>query len=103
MHLRTGRLKMAQKITICLAGKDYILNAESPEEERRIRLAAESVNSRLASYMAAFPGRLEKDLMPFFALNECIARLSVEEGKKALEDEAAKLLEDTLSYLDSKK
>lgn len=94
---------MAQKITIRLAGKDYILSAASPEDERRIRLAAEAVNSRLSSYMSAFPGRSEYDLMPFVALNECIARLSLEDGKKALEDEAAKLLEDTLSYLEQNK
>ena len=103
MHLRNGRLKMAQRITIRLAGKEYILNADSQEEERRIRLAAESVNSRLSSYMGSFPGHKDTELMPFVALNECIARLSAEEGKKALEDEAAKLLSDTLSYLESKK
>ena len=103
MHLRSGRLKMAQKITIRLAGKEYILSADSPEDERRIRLAAEAVNARLSSYKASFPGHNDNELMPFVALNECIARLGAEDGKKALEDEAAKLLADTLSYLESKK
>ena len=103
MHLRTGRLTMAQKITILLAGRDYIMNASSPEEERRIRLAAEAVNSRLSLYTRSFPGQKEADLMPFVALNECIVRLSLEDGKKALEDEAGKLLEDTQSYLKTRK
>ena len=94
---------MAQRITIRLAGKEYILSADSPEHERRIRLAAEAVNSRLSSYMSSFPGHKDYELMPFVALNECIARLSLEDGKKALEDEAAKLLEDTLSYLKQNK
>ena len=94
---------MAQKITIRLAGKDYILSASSEEEERRIRLAAEAVNARLSSYTTSFPGCKETDLMPFVALNECIARISLEDGRKALEDEALKLLEDTQSYLKTRK
>ena len=94
---------MAQKITIRLAGQEYILSASSEAEERRIRLAAEAVNSRLSSYKNSFPGYTDADLMPFVALNECIARLSLEDGRKALEDEALKLLEDTQSYLKTRK
>ena len=94
---------MAQKITIRLAGKEFIVPVSSEEDERLTRLAAESVNARLSSYRASYPGRNDEDLMPFVALNECIARLALEDENKATKDEIGKLLEDTQSYLKSQK
>ena len=47
---------MEQKITIRIAGKDFVLKASSPEEEELIRLAAIDINKRLAAYQSAFPG-----------------------------------------------
>ncbi|MBR4134702.1 MAG: cell division protein ZapA, partial [Bacteroidales bacterium] len=41
---------MEQSITIKIAGKDYPLKATSPEMEQLMRLAADSINQKLAAY-----------------------------------------------------
>ena len=47
---------MEQSIKIRIAGKEYPLKANSPEMEQMLRLAAETINQKLAAYDAKHPG-----------------------------------------------
>ena len=100
MHLLPGeRVAMAQKITIKLAEREYVLKADTEEKEEIIRMAATVINKRLSDFSASFPGKSAQDLISFVAINECVGRLSMQRRLEAVQAEADKLLDDTLSYL----
>ena len=92
---------MEQSITIKIAGKDYPLKANSPEMEQLMRLAAESINQKLAAYDAKFPDKTLVDKLSFVALNETVSRMSYQKRLASAGDEAKALLSRTDAYLDS--
>lgn len=90
---------MEQKITIRIAGKDFVLKATSPEDEELIRLAAIEINKKLAAYQNAFPGKALSDILSFVALNEAISSLMLQRKLDAGAREAKDLSEALGSYL----
>ena len=92
---------MEQSITIKIAGKDYPLKATSPEMEQLMRLAAETINQKLAAYDAKFPDKTLVDKLSFVALNETVNRMSAQKRFSSVSDEARALLGSTSAYLDS--
>ena len=52
---------MEQSIKIRIAGKEYPLKANSPEMEQMLRLAAETINQKLAEANSE-AGKLEEDI-----------------------------------------
>ena len=90
---------MDQSITIKIAGTDYPLKASSPEMEQLMRIAAETINKKIAAYDARFPERSLADKLSFVALNETVSRLATQRKMEALADEAARLKKDTDDYL----
>ena len=92
---------MEQSITIKIAGKDYPLKATSPEMEQLMRLAADSINQKLAAYDAKFPDKTLVDKLSFVALNETVSRMSYQKKLSSVNEEAKRMLSQTSSYLDS--
>ena len=85
---------MEQSIKIRIAGKEYPLKANSPEMEQMLRLAAETINQKLAAYDAKYPGKLA-----FVAITESVSRLMSQKKLAEANSEAGKLEEDIESYL----
>ena len=92
---------MEQSITIKIAGKDYPLKANSPEMEQLMRLAAETINQKLAVYDAKFPDKTLVDKLSFVALNETVSRMSYQKRLSSVNEEAKRMLSQTSSYLDN--
>ena len=92
---------MEQSITIKIAGKDYPLKATSPEMEQLMRLAAETINQKLAVYDAKFPDKTLVDTLSFVALNETVSRMSYQKRLASVSEEAKRMLSQTSSYLDN--
>ena len=92
---------MEQSITIKIAGKDYPLKATSPEMEQLMRLAAETINQKLAVYDAKFPDKALVDKRSFVALNETVSRMSFQKRLSSVNEEAKRMLSQTSSYLDN--
>ena len=92
---------MEQSITIKIAGKDYPLKATSPEMEQLMRLAAETINQKLAVYDAKFPDKTLVDKLSFVALNETVSRMSYQKRLSSVSEEAKRMLSQTNSYLDN--
>lgn len=92
---------MDQSITLKIAGREYPLKASSPEMEQLMRLAAESINSKLAVYDSRFPGKDLVDKFAFVCLNEAVARLSTQRKYALKEEQERQLLEQTKAYLES--
>ena len=92
---------MEQSITIKIAGKDYPLKATSPEMEQLMRLAAETINQKLAAYDAKFPDKTLVDKLSFVALNETVSRMSYQKRLSSVSEEAKRMLSQTSSYLDN--
>ena len=92
---------MEQSITIKIAGKDYPLKATSPEMEQLMRLAAETINQKLAVYDAKFPDKTLVDKLSFVALNETVSRMSYQKRLSSVSEEAKRMLSQTYSYLDN--
>ena len=90
---------MAQSITLTIAGKGYPLKAEKPEMEQLMRIAAETINQKLAAYDAKFHDRSLEDKLAFVALNETVTRLTYQRRIQALEAEVNKLHSQTEAYL----
>ena len=91
---------MEQSITLKIAGKDYPLKATSPEMEQLMRLAAETINQKLAVYDAKFPDTTLVDKLSFVALNETVSRMSYQKRLSSVNEEAKRMLSQTSSYLD---
>ncbi|MBO4923641.1 MAG: cell division protein ZapA [Bacteroidales bacterium] len=92
---------MEQSITIKIAGKDYPLKATSPEMEQLMRLAADSINQKLAAYDAKFPDKTLVDKLSFVALNETVSRMSYQKRLSSVNEEAKAMLSRTSAYLDN--
>lgn len=90
---------MSQSITLKIAGKDYPLVANTPEMERRMRLAAEEIAAMLAKYDARFPDKALSDKLAFVTLNEAVARIALQDKLQELADEAKKLETEMGTYL----
>ena len=86
---------------IKIAGKDYPLKATSPEMEQLMRLAAETINQKLAVYDAKFPDKTLVDKLSFVALNETVSRMSFQKRLSSVSEEAKRMLSQTSSYLDN--
>lgn len=105
MYLFVGELIMIEKeskpqsITLKIAGKEYPLKAASPEMEQMMRVAADTINQKLAAYDAKFPDKTLIDKLSFVTLNETIGRLAAQKKYSALESEIEKLQSETGSYL----
>ena len=92
---------MEQSITLKIAGKDYSLKANSPEMEQLMRVAAEAINKKVAAYDVKFPDKTPADKLAFVALSETVGRLSYQKKLSSASEEAARMLRETSSYLDS--
>ena len=90
---------MEQSITIRIAGTDYPLKATSPEMEQLMRIAAETINKKIAAYDARFPERSLADKLSFVALNETVSRLATQRKLEQAAQEAASLKKETDDYL----
>ncbi len=91
----------AQSITLKIAGKEYPLKATSPEMEQIMRIAAETINQKLAAYNSKFPDKTLLDKLSFVTLNETIGRLSAQRKCTALEAEVKRLEDETKAYLEN--
>ncbi len=80
--------------------ENYLLAYSHPQEmEQLMRIAAETINKKIAAYDARFPERSLADKLSFVALNETVSRLATQRKMEALADEAARLKKDTDDYL----
>lgn len=75
---------MGQRITIKILDRKFTLDAESPEKEHDIRVAAEKVDGKYLEYLHMFPGKTSDEILSFIALN-CF--LKIDELEKRLEEQ----------------
>jgi len=92
---------MDQSITIKIAGTEYPLKADSPQIEQLMRLAAETINHKLAAYDAKFPDKSLVDKLSFVALSETVSRISLQRKVAAIGEEAKSLQKETEDYLEN--
>ena len=91
---------MAQKVTLKVAGKPYLLNAETPEMEQLMRQAAAEVDGMLTRFDARFPASSPEDKLVFVAIQEAAGKLSAQNEIARLAAEAEALREDVAAYLE---
>ena len=60
---------MGQKITIKILDRRFPLEAESQEQEKDIREAAEKVDGKYHEYLSMFPDKSPEEILSFVALN----------------------------------
>ena len=90
---------MAQRITIMIAGKIYVLFAKTATEEHYIRLAAERINRSFALYSENFSSVSDFDKLAFSALADTIVLLKLEKEKAELDSSLSALSSELDSYL----
>lgn len=91
---------MDQRITLKIAGKEYSLNASSPEMERMMRLAAKDVNEMLINYDSRFPQTDLTDKFAFTALQEAVGKFYFKSQLAMVGEEAKTLSSEIDSYLE---
>lgn len=89
----------AQNIKLRVAGKEFQLKANTPEQERAMRLAAEEVNSYLEHYDRLYPGQSLSDKLVFVSLNAVMSKLGAQGTARDLASEAEKLESEFSDYL----
>lgn len=90
---------MDQNITLHVAGFDYQFVAKSPEMERCLRLAAESVNSMFAKYDARYADKSKEHKLAIVAIQAAYGKIVAQSETSALKEEAASLGKDIERYL----
>ena len=90
---------MAQRITIMIAGKSYVLSAKTATEEHYIRLATERINRSFALYSENFSSVSDFDKLAFSALADTIVLLKLEKEKAELDSSLSALSSELDSYL----
>lgn len=89
-----------QRIRLVIGGRAYPMEAESPEMERLLRLAAEDVNEMLAALNEKFPTTPFEDKLMIVAVRESVAKLLSQGNMQRFEDEADALGKDLAAYLE---
>lgn len=100
MHKTVGELMAEQRINLVISGREYPLEAESPEMERLMRLAAGDVNRMLEKFNEQFPTTPFEDKLVFVAIREAAGKLLSQGKLQGLVDEADSLKQDLAAYLD---
>lgn len=94
---------MSQTINLKIGGKSYSVEAKTPELERLMRIAAETINKQIVDYDRYYPNTSPIDKLSFIALNDTVMRLKMQQDYGKLEKEHEKLhlaLEDYLENID---
>ncbi len=94
---------MGQSVSIKIADRFYTLKAESLEIERLMRLAAEDINRRLASYDKKFSEVPLEEKLAWVCVKETILKISSQESVKSIGIEAERLEYEIAGYLKDKK
>lgn len=89
-----------QRIKLVISGREYPMEAESPEMEQLMRLAAEDVNELLKKFNEQFPTTPFEDKLMIVAVREAAAKLLSQRNMRRLENEADSLAQDLGAYLD---
>ncbi|MBO4595533.1 MAG: cell division protein ZapA [Bacteroidales bacterium] len=92
---------MAQRIKLVFAGKEFQLNAETPEAENLMRFAAEEVDKRMAVYDQKFATTEAFDKLAFVALGCAMGNLKNFNMLNKAEKEAEDLTKTLEAYLQS--
>lgn len=92
---------MDQKITLKIGVSSYQLKVSSPEQESKMRKAAEMINKTLTVYDSKFLDKSLSDKMAFVALNETFLLLNKYEELEKMKSEIQKLRNQTESYLEN--
>lgn len=90
---------MDQNITLHVAGFDYQFVAKSPEMERCLRLAADSVNSIYAKYDARYADKSKEHKLALAAIREAYGKIVAQAESSAVKDEVSALGNDLERYL----
>lgn len=90
---------MAQKITLKIAGRDFNLDASSPEVESSMRIAAEDINKLMARYDERYPQKSFDEKLLFVTLTETVARVVAQRKVNAMADAEQKLSTGLKAYL----
>ncbi|MCQ2115447.1 MAG: cell division protein ZapA [Bacteroidales bacterium] len=89
-----------RNITVKISGREYSLVVRSEEEEEYYRLAADSVNKKIALYQQRFLGKPETDILSFVAFNVCVANVKNAKMLEKMNQEATGLHDEISKYLD---
>ena len=92
---------MDQKIKVTIANKEFVLLAQSPEMEERIRRAAEITNRKITAYSGKFATKSQLDILCFVALNEAMNGLELQSRIERIEKEAESVRMDIASYIEN--
>ncbi|MGI6314143.1 MAG: cell division protein ZapA [Candidatus Cryptobacteroides sp.] len=88
-----------QSITLKIAGKEYSLKAQSPEDEQLMRLAAGDVNSMLSYYNANYPNQEDMDKLAFVTLTQAMSKIREQRSAAKLASELDALDDKLGAYL----
>ena len=89
-----------QSIKIRIGSREYCMKAVSPEYERIMRLASESINAKFSEYGVKFPSQSEIDKISFAALNQTMGFLNAKRKIAGMEEDEKALLEEMDAYLE---
>ena len=90
---------MGRKVTIKILNRQFPYEAESPEQERQFREAAEAVDRKFYEYKGRFPDKSSEEILSVIAWNGFVEVAGLRDAVKSKEKDEQVLLERLRSYL----
>lgn len=90
---------MPQNVNIIIAGQEFNLTANSPQQEQDMRVAAEALNTRLRELDSAYAGGTPVSKLAFVALGEAVRRVGYQRAFESLKAESEDLDRQMEAYL----
>lgn len=90
---------MGQRVVLKIAGKEYELEAASPEMEQMMRIAAADVNEMLQKFDTRYPDATMIDKFAFVAVQEAIGKFYAKKKFDVVKSEMGSLQDELESYL----
>lgn len=94
---------MAQKVKLRLGGTEFCFDADSPQQESQMRIAAEKINRLFTQYDAKYPNVPLINKLLFILLGETVNSIKAAESISAAKSEIEELKQLTDSYLEAHK
>ena len=92
-----------QRIKLVICGREYPMEADSPQTERLMRLAAEEVDKLLSELGRRYAGTSFEDKLMIVAVQKAASNLLLQKKLQDLDGETASLVQELSAYLDGEK
>lgn len=92
---------MGQKVKLIINGREFMVNAQSAEDEQFLRETADEMSQYIEAYQNRYPGKQLSDILTFCSLNAFLRAKKYQRLLNDIDEDCKDLHSRTTAYLDS--